>query len=781
MKKRVKLLQDWDGHKAGDVIEVSKTVARELIYSAIPPIAEEIGGTRRGSIPSRDRSHYREEERDGRTVFVDDSPEELRSVIPIEVRATDDDDLIEISITSEYPVLVWGESEYISHDEEDIDLSRLAEVGAILVNHDPNQRVATPEKVWLDTQARKTRALIRFGSTPEAQRAKQEVLKDKTLRGVSGGFVVREWVYLKSEEVGYKDRLFGPAWVAVKTEVLEGSLTPIPADPSVGVGRTTGRKEEGPSDDNKTQGGTTMKRKVKLLVDDGERKAGAVIEVDEVTFARMTTGDSPIAVEVRDEPPAPPTPPTRTEPEPEDVDRRIAERVAAERDRIRDIRALGETHSIDVQAFIDDGSDVSAVRTFALETLHERQSSAPSHRVQVTEDGRQSFARAAFVGLCARIGGYVSPTAEERTAAGTLEIGNFSLLRLAEECLRRANMPIPDRPDALFDEALRGPSISSATLRANETITVGTSDFPFILANVANKALLAGVDLADTTYEAWCKIGNLRDFKAASRLKLSEAGKLAEVPEGQTYGTTKFSEQREQLTLKTYGETFNITRQALINDDLDAFSDIPMALGRAAAILPNDLAVEELLGNGNMADGTAIFASAHNNLSESASYNLSTVDKARAGIGNLITLLFQQKAFQHDDVAATEQMKLRLRGKVLLIPPTYWQNAIAAVGSSSFGAGIEGVNPIKGMLEPTIEPTLEDSNVTGYSTSGYYVFTDPRVSPVIEVAFLNGIRTPYMEEVVNSGTAADGRVWKVRLDCIAGRVDWRGAVKEAGA
>ena len=32
MKKRVKLLQDWDGHKAGDVIEVSKTVAVPCDY-----------------------------------------------------------------------------------------------------------------------------------------------------------------------------------------------------------------------------------------------------------------------------------------------------------------------------------------------------------------------------------------------------------------------------------------------------------------------------------------------------------------------------------------------------------------------------------------------------------------------------------------------------------------------------------------------------------------------------------------------------------------------------
>ena len=39
----------------------------------------------------------------------------------------------------------------------------------------------------------------------------------------------------------------------------------------------------------------------------------------------------------------------------------------------------------------------------------------------------------------------------------------------------------------------------------------------------------------------------------------------------------------ESIQLATYGKMFSITRQAIINDDLTAFTDIPRKMGRAAA------------------------------------------------------------------------------------------------------------------------------------------------------------------------------------------------------
>ena len=60
-----------------------------------------------------------------------------------------------------------------------------------------------------------------------------------------------------------------------------------------------------------------------------------------------------------------------------------------------------------------------------------------------------------------------------------------------------------------------------------------------------------------------------------------------------------------------------------------------------------------------------------------------------------------------------------------------------------------------------------------------YLFADAMEAPVLEVAFLDGSQTPYLE--VQNGFDVDGARYKVRLDYGVGAVDYRGAVTNAGA
>lgn len=508
-------------------------------------------------------------------------------------------------------------------------------------------------------------------------------------------------------------------------------------------------------------------------------RVGQVTELDVEVAQRLCEGDAPVAEVVADAPPAPP--PQRAEP-PADADTQIRAALKRERERVSQSLALGRRFHVDVQARIDAGDSVEQVRQHILDQMEREQRNRPTGSVQVTQDGRESFARTAVVGVCTRTGRVDTLTDEERKM--TLEIGNYSLLRLAEECLRRAGLAVPSQPDEIVRMALRGPAITSFSLaRHSDAITVGTSDFPLILANVANKEMLAGARGARVTYPLWCKIGSGADFKAMSRLKLSEAGELQQVPEFGAYQTTKFSEQRETITIVTWGRAFNLSRQAIINDDLAAFTDVPRAFGRAAAYKPNIEAVKQLAGNGNMSDGVALFATARGNYSASSSYDLGTVDEARAGIANMWKLLGLIAAMKHGELGTEVGIYNGAILKTLLTPVTGHLNALTVLEASGYlGTNTIDGNPLRGLnLACVAEPLLENTNITGYSTTAYYGFADPAEAPVIEVAFLNGNQSPYLEEVENVGTAADGRVFKVRLDCAAGKVDWRGAVMENGA
>ncbi len=90
---------------------------------------------------------------------------------------------------------------------------------------------------------------------------------------------------------------------------------------------------------------------------------------------------------------------------------------------------------------------------------------------------------------------------------------------------------------------------------------------------------------------------------------------LNKVPEGAEYKYITTSDRGEPIALATYGNIFSITRQAIINDDLDQLSTVPMAMGRAASRTVGNLVNLVLTGNVKLSDGIALFEQ-HSNLIE---------------------------------------------------------------------------------------------------------------------------------------------------------------------
>ncbi|HEF0762192.1 TPA: Clp protease ClpP, partial [Escherichia coli] len=106
--------------------------------------------------------------------------------------------------------------------------------------------------------------------------------------------------------------------------------------------------------------------------------------------------------------------------------------------------------------------------------------------------------------------------------------------------------------------------------------THSTSDFGNILLDVANKAILQGWEDAPETYEQWTRKGQLSDFKIAHRVGMGGFSALRQVREGAEYKYVTTGDKQATIALATYGELFSITRQAIINDDLNMLTDVPM-------------------------------------------------------------------------------------------------------------------------------------------------------------------------------------------------------------
>lgn len=131
------------------------------------------------------------------------------------------------SISSEQAVERWFGREVLGHNEGEIDFTPLLTVGGVLKNHDPRELVGVPTRAWVENK----RAYMEwtFGSTARAQEAQQEV-DDGMLRGVSVGYRIDAW-----EELPESD---GEGIRATRWSLREASLTAVPADTSVGVGRS---------------------------------------------------------------------------------------------------------------------------------------------------------------------------------------------------------------------------------------------------------------------------------------------------------------------------------------------------------------------------------------------------------------------------------------------------------------------------------------------------------------------------------------------------------------
>lgn len=168
-----------------------------------------------------------------------------RSATFVRESVNEDERTVELSFSSEEPVERWFGNEVLGHDPENIDLGRLNEGGAVLVDHNHRDLVGTVENAVIDAGQRKGRAVVRFGRSQRAEEIYQDV-KDGIRKNVSVGYSIQkmELVEMEGELETYRATQWTP---------FEISIVSVPADTTVGVGRNldSSKKEIDMSDEVK--------------------------------------------------------------------------------------------------------------------------------------------------------------------------------------------------------------------------------------------------------------------------------------------------------------------------------------------------------------------------------------------------------------------------------------------------------------------------------------------------------------------------------------------------
>ena len=245
-------------------------------------------------------------------------------------------------------------------------------------------------------------------------------------------------------------------------------------------------------------------------------------------------------------------------------------------------------------------------------------------------------------------------------------------------------------------------------------------------------------------------------------MRLGSFADLELVPEGGEFKEKTISEEKEEYSIATYGAIFSITRQTIINDDLDAFSRIPAHLGRAAKRTIEKTVYSILNNNPVMGDGKPLFSSQHGNLATGADINEDSLNEMRKLMGS-----------QKDP----DGNLIYLRPGYLIVPPSLATTAALWMKSTYLPGNGHVTNIWQGWADIIETPYV--SADAGGSDTAWYVIADPKLIDTVEVAFLDGKSEPDLE--TERGFDVDGIRFKVRIDFGAAPVDWRGMFKNPGA
>jgi hypothetical protein len=428
---------------------------------------------------------------------------------------------------------------------------------------------------------------------------------------------------------------------------------------------------------------------------------------------------------------------------------------AAESKRIAGIRKVcaGKHPEIEARA-LEEGWSVTktelAVLRIERPKAPDQQASQPMYRREVLE-----------AACCLSVGLDETKLLKaygERTLNAADPLRHIGLRELVAECARLEGFDVP----RVFGDG-------TATIRAG----FSTMSLPGILENVMNKTLLSAYESTPIAAFDLCSIGTVSDFKEISRYRLLGTGGFEKVaPDGELkHG--KLSDQKYSNKADTYGQILALTRHDIINDDLNAFMDIPRQMGRSGAESIDDLFFTLLLKN------TAFFSSANGNLlqgpdtkfgPESLTVAKTTFRKQKVGPGN----------------KAKDQKPINIRPEFLVVPVEIETDAELLMGSAQLMMDAQGTptkipvdNPHRNKYRVISTPHLSDSYYQGASGSAWYLFANPNVLPAFEIVFLNGRRTPVIERVEMPANTL-GMGFRSYIDFGVNSQDPRAAVKVTG-
>lgn len=532
-------------------------------------------------------------------------------------------------------------------------------------------------------------------------------IADGILRNISCGYRV-----YKYEEMPRAEGEDISTYIATDWECTEISLVSIPADPNAQV-----RSEQ-------KKNNVIITTHTANRMDKSENKAPETIATPEAQETSVRNA------------------------QPVDVEALTEKAIEQERQRSLDIESAVKTAGLPVdfaRKLIADGVSIDKARAAIIDEWA-KNDPKPAAQVKVEKDGQEKIRAAITDGLLSKV-----HQAPEKPAEGYEDFRSMSLLRIATTYMES---------QGVSTRGMSNEAIAKAALNPRSRGLHTISDFPIILGDTINRTLRREYELQSRTFLSWTNREDQPDFRGVTRTQLSNlVGNFDEVPEGGEYKAGSFDESAESYKVAKYGQIILLSWEALINDDLSAFSRLPRAIAQKASLKQSQLVYGVLSDNEAMSDGNALFSAAHGNLAASGSaITITSLGAAR-------------EAMRKQTAPGDAEAFLNLTPAYLVCGPSNETVAQQILRSTTVPNTTNEANVFQNSMDLVVDP-----RITG---NEWYVMASPMAIDTIEYGFLQGEPELYTEQFM--GEDIDSLKLKARMVFGTKAIDWRGMYKNPGA
>lgn len=281
-----------------------------------------------------------------------------------------------------------------------------------------------------------------------------------------------------------------------------------------------------------------------------------------------------------------------------------------------------------------------------------------------------------------------------------------------------------------------------------------TSDFPYLFGDILDRQLLAAYQEAPAAWSNFAKRGSVRDFRTVKRYGvygadqvLSSVAEKGEYPYGKINENIPFS-----YAVKKYGRKIPFSFESIVNDDLDALTDAPVRLGRAARRSEQKFVTELYVG----ASGP------HASFYTVGNKNIVT-SNPRLSITGLQTAMAILAS-----VVDEQGEPIYIDAVELVVPPALEVTAMNILDAVQIeidpnpSAGTETqrittINWMRNRVRLTVDPYIPVVASSANGSTSWFLFANPSNGrPALELGFLRGYEEPQVFMKASNATQIGG-------------------------